>query len=63
MVIIDPQTVGKVADAATALAKTGGKAIDAAGGSGRIVKGPIEELVGIVRDRVKFDLALRMRIS
>lgn len=50
---MDPDTIGKVADATKAVAETGGKVIDASTGLGRIVKGPIEELVGIIHDRVK----------
>jgi hypothetical protein len=53
MVIIDPQTAGKIADATTALAETGGKAIDAASGLGRIVKGPVDEIVGMLTDRLR----------
>jgi hypothetical protein len=51
---LDPETIGKVADATKAMAETGGKAIDASASFGRVIKGPIEDLIGIVQDRVKF---------
>jgi hypothetical protein len=51
---VDENTVAKVADAVKAVAVTSGKAIDAATNFGRVIKGPVEELVGIVEDRVKF---------
>lgn len=51
---MDQETIGKVADATKALAETGGKAIEASRSFGRVIKGPIEELVGMVQDRVRF---------
>jgi Abortive infection alpha len=50
---MDPDTIGKIADATKAVAETGGQAIEATSGFARIIKGPIEDLVGIVHDRVK----------
>ena len=50
---MDQDTIGKVADAAKAVAETSGQAIEATRGLGRIIKGPIEELVGILHDRMK----------
>jgi len=52
--LVDENTVAKAADAAKAVAVTSGKAIEAATNFGRVIKGPVEELVGIVEDRVKF---------
>jgi hypothetical protein len=51
---MDQETIGKVADATKALAETGGKAIEASRSFGRVIKGPIEDLVGMVQDRVRF---------
>lgn len=52
--MIDPQTVGKVADATTAIAETSGKAIDATTGLAKIFKGPVAELVGCLEDTFKY---------
>jgi hypothetical protein len=51
---VDENTMTKVADAVKGLSATSGKAIEAATNFGRVIKGPVEELVGIVEDRVKF---------
>jgi hypothetical protein len=51
---MNEDTVKSVADATKALSETGGKAIEAATSFGRVIKAPIEDLVGIVQDRVKF---------
>jgi len=47
-------TVSAVAKAAEATSQTGGKLIEAMTSLGRVVKGPIVEMVGILEDRVKF---------
>lgn len=52
---MDPDTIGKIADATKAVAETSGQAIEATKGFGRIIKGPIEDLIGIVHDRVKVE--------
>src|ERR1035441_1716198 len=52
--VIDQDTVGKVAEATKALSETGGKAIDAANGFGRLFKGPVETLIGCVEDKFKY---------
>jgi hypothetical protein len=52
--VIDPQTIGKVADATTALAQTGGKAIDATTGFAKIFKGPVAALIGCLEDKFKY---------
>ncbi len=51
---MNEETVGAIVKATEALSETGGKLIDATVSFGRIVKGPIDELVGIVEDRVRF---------
>jgi len=48
------ETVSAVAKAAEAASQTGGKLIEAVTSLGRVVKGPIAEMVGILEDRVKF---------
>ena len=53
MSTLDP-VVTPVAEAIKAVAETSGKVIDALSDLGRVVKGPVEDLVGIVSDRVKF---------
>ena len=58
--MIEQETVGKVADATKAVAETGGKAIEAASGFCRIIKGPVEDLVGILHDQIRFWRAERM---
>ena len=50
---MDPDTIGKVADATKAVAETSGQAIEAAKGLGQIIKGPVEDLMGILRDRLQ----------
>jgi hypothetical protein len=52
--VVDPQTIGKVADATTALAETSGKAIDATAGFAKIFKGPVGELIGCLEDKFKY---------
>jgi hypothetical protein len=47
-------TVSAIANAAEAVSETSSKLIEAATSLGRVVKGPIIEMVGIVEDRVKF---------
>ncbi|MGA8596533.1 MAG: Abi-alpha family protein [Bryobacteraceae bacterium] len=51
---MDPETFGKTAEATKAVAETGGKAIDAVVSFARIIAGPVNELVAIVEDRIKF---------
>jgi hypothetical protein len=51
---VDPDTIGKMADATKALAGTAAKAIEATTSFGRVIKDPIQDLLGIVQDRVKF---------
>lgn len=52
---MDPDTTGKIADATKEVAITTGQAIEATRDLGRIIKGPLEELVGIVGDRFRFE--------
>jgi hypothetical protein len=58
--MMNEDTVGKVADATKAVAEAGGKATEAASGFGRIIKGPVEDLIGILHDRIKFSRAERL---
>ncbi len=51
---MDQGAVGKVADAAKAVADSGAKMVEAATSFGRVIKGPVDDLVGIVQDRVRF---------
>lgn len=51
---MDQNTIGKVADATKALADTGGKMVEVTASFGRVIKGPVEDLVGMVQDRVRF---------
>jgi hypothetical protein len=52
--MVNEETVRKVADATKAVAETAGKAIDVGVSVGRIVKGPIETIVGMVNDQLRF---------
>jgi hypothetical protein len=47
-------SINNLAKAATAISETGGKLIEATQSFGRVIKGPVEQLVGIVEDRVRF---------
>ena len=47
---MDQNTIGKVADATKALADTGGKMVEVTASFGRVIKGPVEDLVGMVQD-------------
>jgi hypothetical protein len=51
---MDESTIRSVADATKAVAETGSKALEIANSIGRIVKGPVIDLIGIVEDRVKY---------
>jgi hypothetical protein len=51
---VDHATVGKVADATKAVAETGGKIIDAGISLGRLVKGPVDRVVGMLNDQLDF---------
>ncbi len=47
-------SIDNLAKAAIAISETGGKLIEATQSFGRVIKGPVEQLVGIVEDRVRF---------
>jgi hypothetical protein len=51
---VDQDTIGKIADATKALADTGGKMVEATTSFSRVIKGPVEDLLGIAWDRVRF---------
>jgi len=51
---MDQDTIGRLADATKAAAETGDHAIEAARSFGRVIKGPIGDLMGMVQDRVRF---------
>jgi hypothetical protein len=51
--LVDPQTAGKVADVTTAVAETTGKLLDVASSLGSVVKGPVDEIFGILTDRLR----------
>ena len=51
---MEPDTVGKLADAANAIEVASGKGIDAAVSLGGLVKGPIERMVGMINDQLDF---------
>ena len=51
---MNDNTVSAIAKATEAVSETGAKLIEATTSLGRIVKGPIVEMVGILEDRVKF---------
>ena len=51
---MDQDTIGKVADATKAAAETGSKFVEALTRFGNVIRGPIDEMVGILQDRVKF---------
>jgi hypothetical protein len=52
--VFNPETIDKLADATKAVAETGNTAITAADSLGRIIRGPVDEIVGILTDRLKF---------
>ena len=52
--MLDPETIGKTADATKALAEAAGKGIDASVSLGRVFAGAFRPLLGIVEDRGKF---------
>jgi hypothetical protein len=52
--VMDDGTIRTGAEATKAVAETSGKAIDLARSFGRIVKGPVSELVGILEDRIRY---------
>lgn len=51
---MNEQTVREIAGATKAIAELGAKGVEAATNFGRVIAGPINELIGIVEDRVKF---------
>lgn len=51
---MDESTIRSAADATKAVAETSSKALEIASSIGRIVKGPVGDLIGIVEDRVKY---------
>lgn len=52
--VIDPRTIGKVADASGEIAKTANTAIVAATSLGNVIRGPVDEIIGMVGDRLRF---------
>ena len=52
--MLDPETIGKTADATKALAETAGKGIDAGVSFGRVFSGAFKPLVGVIEDRAEF---------
>lgn len=56
---MDGKEIEESAKAVQELAKLGGKTLDTANAFGRLVKGPIETVVGIIDDRLRFTRAER----
>jgi hypothetical protein len=51
---MEPDTLDKVADATRSLAETGKKTLELVASCGRVIKGPVVELAGLLEDRLKF---------